>query len=277
VGSSSTPPPPIIQRFALDSFDDEDSQGDDYSDCSSNSDCDTADEDSVLPMEDIPELLFIDGEHIILPYNEVVKFNLDTYDKICLLYCCILLEKPDAFVQFSRSLENKTCWDFEGDDFQTQRIRLYYLMFDAKEANKDGVPRHQPTANRHAAPQQEVRQSLEILAELHHSSFQLPLRGRGDPSYFSHAVSILAGTTGVHHAGQLLAQHLVIMGSCMGIFPVQFLEQGHICEDNEKIVQRLDDQYKIFSKGASAGKSQAEIGYDFLAALQHYLSLPYPA
>lgn len=208
---------------------------------------------------------FVDG---ILQLTK--RFNLDTYDRICLLYCCVLSEKPDIFEKLRVELELGGEWASHGGDFHIQFVTLYNRVFDLKQQVKCGVARHQPSANRRACPAQ-LKRTADVLVEAHHSSFAVPINERSEPRLFSVAVSILSCGDGVHHAGQLLSQHLLIIGACIGVFPEEFLEHGHVCADNEKITSRLESKYSIYSKGSALGRSPEEVGYDILAAMSHNL------
>jgi len=154
------------------------------------------------------------------------KYHLDVYQKMALVYASILSESNDIFMKVA----HKTTEQFwNNTDFCDIAYQLYKEIWNIKNTTTETPgQRHAPTVTREGTKEQ-VYRSMKLIAAIHHSLLDLSEEECNELHFFVKVLAIFSSSTnGVHHAGDLLGQHLIMIGSAVGIFPLEFATFGEI-------------------------------------------------
>jgi hypothetical protein len=129
-------------------------------------------------------------------------------------------------------------------DYRQIACKLYNKFWQLKhEYNKFSGQRFAPTVNKQAS-NKKIIQSVDTMAAVHHAFKTMP-KDRNQMHYFVKAINIFSNSAcGVHHAGHLLSQHLLVMGSMLGIYPSIFSTLGVIGET--RCQRYLNKHYNLF-------------------------------
>ena len=84
--------------------------------------------------------------------------------------------------------------------------------------------------------------------------------------YFIKAIAIFSDKDGVQHVGDLLSQHLLVLGAAVGIYPLTFLTFGEIGDTKSRA--SFQDRFGLFTSDDGGGAVESTI---ILKALGYYL------
>ena len=170
--------------------------------------------------------------------------ELDIYHVCSILFNVLVSESPDFFMQvLIQKQSDHRFW--KKKDYKSISYTLYNLMWDAKTCsnNTDGQ-RMAPGSNKKASEEQ-VHYSVLLIAAMHFALLPLSNEQAFDLHYFDKAVAIFSDSTnGVYHAGVLLSQHLLAIGTCVGVFPLPIATLGEIGDTTR--MDYLKSKYGLF-------------------------------
>ena len=91
-----------------------------------------------------------------------------------------------------------------------------------KKTTESNGQRHAPTVNR-IGSSTKITQSIELMVAIHHALKKLSTQEAFDLYFFDKVIAIFTDTKkGVYHAGDLLSQHILVIGACVGLYPLPF-------------------------------------------------------
>eukprot|EP00957_Ditylum_brightwellii_P062408 4735862-Ditylum_brightwellii.AAC.1 len=153
-------------------------------------------------------------------------------------------ESPDYFVSVTSKLKsNKVCWK------ESNFLQLgYHLSMQVwkERCSAKTVPGqcHTPAATKEA-PTHRVHDSLMLMAAMHHTCHSLTDIEKQDQWFFNKALAIFADSKNdVYYAGTLLTQHILVVGSAVGIYPIHFTTFIEIA--NIAVKKNLNKQFSFF-------------------------------
>ena len=185
----------------------------------------------------------------------VHTYDLDIYHHIPLVYASILSESSDYFYTATRRMMSQEKEVWSTPDIVKLAKKLYDSIWDLKEkdwakkkANKDLKldigQRHASSVNIKGS-EEGLERSIELMCRMHHACSNLDDQQLNDMHYFVKALSIFSNTKkGIMHAGDLLSQHVLVIGACVGVFPIQFATYGEL--GDTKCRDSLSSRFNLF-------------------------------
>eukprot|EP00957_Ditylum_brightwellii_P012198 921584-Ditylum_brightwellii.AAC.1 len=151
-------------------------------------------------------------------------------------------------------------WEMELEDARNRKDLIL------KHTVKGLGPRYAPTVNK-IGSKEGLEDAIRLMSATHHACCLIPKHEQSDIFFLIKAHSMFAAkTTGVQHAGDLMVQHLLVIGLSVGGSPSSFMSFGEIGKTKfRKGLQKSFNPFKENDEHASAAESST-----ILKALSFY-------
>ena len=108
-------------------------------------------------------------------------------------------------------------------------VTLYEKIWEEKQRRTNTYgQRHAPTVNK-KGQKNRVHESTILIAAMHHVLLSITTEEAFDMHYFDKVLGIFADSKdGLLHCGELLSQHIIVIGACIGIYPLPLATMGEI-------------------------------------------------